>query len=111
MKTDLTRNTFKLEKHFSSVRMQQGRVQLDADWNEQIEIALQRERTEAADLIGASGAPADTAGFEITVQDNDLKMGVGHYYVYGILCVNESADGKAVSIGNQPDLTNFDLAK
>ncbi|MCX6048065.1 MAG: DUF6519 domain-containing protein, partial [Chloroflexi bacterium] len=38
MKGDFTRSTFKPAKHYSSVRMQQGRVQLDADWNEQIDL-------------------------------------------------------------------------
>jgi hypothetical protein len=33
MKGDFTRNTFVPSKSFSRVLMQQGRVQLDADWN------------------------------------------------------------------------------
>ena len=36
MKGDFSRLTFDPTKHFSGVRMQQGRVQLDADWNEQL---------------------------------------------------------------------------
>ena len=48
MKADFTRLTFKPEKHYSSVRMQQGRVQLDADWNEQADIQAYLERTEAS---------------------------------------------------------------
>ena len=35
MKGDFTRFSFDPAKHYSGVRMQQGRVQLDADWNEQ----------------------------------------------------------------------------
>ena len=35
MKSDKSRDTFHPEKHFSSVRLQQGRVLTDADWNEQ----------------------------------------------------------------------------
>ncbi|MEI6900677.1 MAG: DUF6519 domain-containing protein, partial [Bacteroidota bacterium] len=35
MKGDFTRSTFNKEKHYHDVRMQQGRVMLDADWNEQ----------------------------------------------------------------------------
>ena len=38
MKGDFTRLTFAPAKHYSSVRQQQGRVQLDADWNEQVDI-------------------------------------------------------------------------
>ena len=40
MKSDISRNTFDPAKHFSRVIMQQGRVQLDADWNEQADILL-----------------------------------------------------------------------
>jgi hypothetical protein len=40
MKGDFTRFTFDPKKHYSSVRMQQGRIELDSDWNEQAEIQL-----------------------------------------------------------------------
>ena len=40
MKGDFSRRTFDPQKHFSRVLMQQGRVQLDADWNEQAAIQL-----------------------------------------------------------------------
>ena len=55
MKGDFTRSTFKPEKHYSGVRMQQGRVQLDADWNEQIDITAHRTEAEAVDVIGGCG--------------------------------------------------------
>ena len=67
MKGDFTRDTFDSKKHYSSVRMQQGRVSLDADWNEQVDIATHRVETEAADIIGGCGAAAGSAGFEIGV--------------------------------------------
>lgn len=55
MKADLTRNTFNPFQHFNRVLMQQGRVQLDADWNEQAAILLHYLRALAADLIGPQG--------------------------------------------------------
>jgi hypothetical protein len=57
MKGDFTRDTYNPLKHFSRVLMQQGRVQLDADWNEQGAILLHYLRTLAADLIGPFGGP------------------------------------------------------
>ena len=42
---DITRSSFDPDRHYSSVRMQQGRVQLDADWNEQLDIQLHRDRS------------------------------------------------------------------
>lgn len=66
MKGDFSRLTFDPCKHYSSVRMQQGRVQLDADWNEQQDITAYRIETEIKDFLGQSGAPEAAAGFAIT---------------------------------------------
>jgi hypothetical protein len=117
MKGDFSRSTFDPRKHYSSVRMQQGRVQLDADWNEQADILLHQLRTQMADLLG-TGAAA-TQGFVITVKqaetpfpaDNldepgayptalpDFEIGAGRCYVNGILCENETP----VTFSKQPD--------
>jgi hypothetical protein len=63
MGSDISRDTFDAKKRYSGVRQQQGRVSLDADWNEQVDIAAHRVETETCDVIGASGAPRDNAGF------------------------------------------------
>jgi hypothetical protein len=52
MNGDISRDTFRPWRQYSSVRLQQGRVQLDADWNEQVDIALSRERTITRDGAG-----------------------------------------------------------
>ena len=89
---DFSRDTFDPLKHFRRVFMQQGRVQLDADWNEQTSILLHYMRTLAVDLIGPQGGPASNLGFQITPVSatkpllNDFQIGAGHYYVDGILC-------------------------
>ncbi|MDC8757000.1 DUF6519 domain-containing protein [Janthinobacterium fluminis] len=95
MKGDFTRNTFDPLQHFSRVLMQQGRVQLDADWNEQADIALHYLRSLAADLIGPHGG-LDPA-FLVQQHKNpdgqgvpfDFLVGAGNYYVNGILCESE----------------------
>lgn len=112
MKGDFTRNTFDPSRHFSRVLMQQGRGQLDADWNEQTAILLHYLRALAADLIGPFGGPKDNFGFEIVIEiadpkeverlinagvlpadgklpDGDFLIGGGHYYVDGLLCESE----------------------
>ncbi|WP_405926461.1 DUF6519 domain-containing protein [Streptomyces sp. NBC_00035] len=91
MHADLSRSTFRPERHYSAVIAQQGRVQLDADANEQTAIELHRARTLAADLIGRHGGPRDAAGFRIQYvggkHDIDtLNIYGGRYYVDGILC-------------------------
>ena len=64
-KTDITRDSFRRHKNFSRVLMQQGRVQLDADWNEQNDILLHYMRTLARDIIGPHAGPQDDVGFAI----------------------------------------------
>ena len=121
MKGDFTRLTFNPEKHYSRVLMQQGRVQLDADWNEQLDIAAHRVETEAADTLGNCAAPMHNAAFGIVTDPNDLPieerqrlqdLGLlplvagdfilthGRFYADGILCENEHA----VPFSAQPDL-------
>jgi hypothetical protein len=65
VKGDFSRQTFARKNHYSGVLLQQGRVQLDADWNEQQDIAAHRVETEAHDLIGGCGGPLEGAGFRV----------------------------------------------
>jgi len=62
MKADLSRNTFDRARHYSSVRLQQGRVVTDADWNEEADLTRYRAECQARDTIGACGVPLDAAG-------------------------------------------------
>lgn len=115
MKGDFSRVTFDVTKHFSRVLMQQGRVQLDADWNEQTAILLHYIQSLAADLIGPHGGPKGNFGFAIEPVakiSNDFKIGSGHYYVDGILVeletipipieIVEGGNGKTIKV---PGLT------
>jgi hypothetical protein len=103
MKGDFSRDSFDPTKHYSNVLMQQGRVQLDADWNEQQRIHRHRAETESKDVVGRNGAPLRDAGFQITVQSgNRLAIGKGRYYVDGLLCENEVD----IAYAAQPDLPN-----
>lgn len=100
MKGDFTRDIFKKEKHYSSIRMQQGRVQLDADWNEQQDITTNRIETETKNVIGKCGAPLHEGGFKLVLKDNSLQIDPGSIYVDGILCENENL----VVLTEQPNL-------
>jgi hypothetical protein len=126
MKADLTRNTFDPQKRFLRVLMQQGRVQLDADFNEQVSILLHYMKALATDLIGPHGGPEDGCGFKIISSQTDLPddlpeeekellkrqlgkldsgdflISKGRYYVDGMLCENEYY----VSYTGQPNLPN-----
>lgn len=118
MKGDFTRSTFRPEKHYSSVRMQQGRVQLDADWNEAVDLAAHRVASETLDALGPAGGPRMNAGFALATELADLPVdqrdaaadllplvpgdfiiAAGHYYVDGMLCEND----RPVTFADQPD--------
>jgi len=119
MKGDFTRDTFDPGKHFSRVLMQQGRAQLDTDWNEQTSIMSHLLRALAKDVFGPHWGPREGAGFEIIVdkakfpadmtdaekdrllREEKFLIGPGHYYVDGILCENDDY----ASYVNQPHLT------
>jgi Family of unknown function (DUF6519) len=102
MKGDFTRDTFHVEKHFSRVLMQQGRVTLDADYNEQTAIDLHYLRTLARDVIGPYAAPAGVnGGFLLKVDSkNVFSVSQGRYYVDGILIENDSRN---CTYKHQPD--------
>ncbi len=118
MKGDFTRFTFKPQKHYTSVLMQQGRVQLDADWNEQANIHAYFNQSVAKDMIGDSGAAKSGSGFEIQPINNstDLLITPGHIYVNGILCEledisNNASLEKEVKYTTQPDYPNPEFTK
>ena len=90
MKGDFTRVTFDPSKNYCRVLMQQGRVTLDADANEQTAILLHYLRTLARDLIGPYAAPGADPGFQLGFDDvNKLTISAGRYYVDGILVTND----------------------
>lgn len=130
MKGDFSRDTFDPLKHFTRVLMQQGRVQLDSDWNEQTSLLWHFARTLASDIIGPYGGPERACGFAVISPASadggesdaagggrglsnrrlagNFLIGAGRYYVGGVLCENESAVRYAYVSGDaggeQPDL-------
>ena len=112
MKGDFSRKTFNPSKHYSGVRMQQGRVQLDSDWNEQLDIASWRTDTSVRDLVGRCGAPMENDGFRVVADAaglsadeaarpgnssppspsgaGDFLITAGRFYADGVLCLNDS---------------------
>lgn len=108
MKGDFSRWSFRPQQHYHGVLKQQGRVDLDSDWNEQGAITSHRIETEALDVIGQAGAPQDDAGFMLqpTKNGSSLTISAGRAYVDGILCENEQKD---LLITAQPELPGFQL--
>ncbi len=102
MKGDFSRLTFDPARAFTQVLRQQGRVDIDADWNEQQAIHAHLDRTARQDVIGPSGAPVSHAGFAIS-DAGGLQIGAGRFYVEGQL-VELAA---SVAIAAQPYLAGL----
>jgi hypothetical protein len=98
MTGDFTRDTFRPLRHFSAVRQQQGRVHLDADWNEQVDIGHHIARVTSRDVIGPTGMPEEAPGFLISPASADLLIGFGRAYVDGVLVENEASVTKLAKV-------------
>ena len=89
MKGDYSRFSFDSKKHYRAVLMQQGRLQLDADWNEQVQIAEHRYSRFFRDLLGRSGTPKSMAMKLELSEKGVLILSEGVYYVDGLLIEND----------------------
>ncbi|MFF0086803.1 DUF6519 domain-containing protein [Streptomyces canus] len=123
MHGDFTRWTFAPQEAYRSVLLQQGRVVLDADWNEQATLTAHHDETRTLDLAGPAGGPATGAGFAIVDADGapakearweDLSVTPGRYYVAGMLveapAPPPSANGERAGwpLRDQPHLREVD---
>lgn len=105
MSSDKAKITYNENQHYRSVVMQQGRVTLEADWNEQGQIVAEEVRKEALDCIGPSGTPDD--GYAVTKVSGgayDLSLSPGTFYVGGM---RVSLD-QTLNYGNQPEWLDYE---
>ena len=109
MSGDYTRFTFDPAKVFSGVHKQQGRVSLDADFNEFEEILDRRDRSTAYDTFGGSVVPSTTPdAFKIGLDaNNDLTIGYGRAYVDGIQAENFGDLGSPATADFDPAIGNL----
>jgi hypothetical protein len=76
-------------KGYRQVLLQQGRVLLDADFNEQGTLAAYALRRLTHDLLGPHAGPAEELGFAIAATPDGFTIARGRYYVRGLLASNE----------------------
>jgi hypothetical protein len=105
MAGDYTKFTFDPRNRYSGVHMQQGRVQLDSDWNEQARLLDRRLRVQAQDTFGFEWVPKTTTpdAFRLTGVAGppvDFQIGAGRMYVRGLLA--EAFDDEAPTYLVQP---------
>ncbi len=98
MSGDYSRHRFDPRNNYTGVKMQQGRVQLDADWNEWTDAIDRHTRAETVDTFGIYNTPGiDTVAvvspqtpnaFLIEVSSGSFTIGRGRMYVDGLLAEN-----------------------
>lgn len=82
---DISRFLFQPEKRYAGVRMQQGRIMLDSDWNESARIDDEEARRRTVETICAKGT--SNQGFLVgRVKDAsyDFPLASGSYYLGGL---------------------------
>lgn len=101
MSFDTSRFTFDPWNDYSGVVMEQGRVQLDSDWNEWLAELARRMQAGTLDILGRAVYPATTPfAFQITVTTdssgaNHVNIGPGRMYVDGLLAENHGPQASA----------------
>lgn len=89
MTTDISRKSFDHRNNYSGLICEQGRVQLDSDWNEATAIADRQRRVEALDILGHCRVSRETPdAFRIAVEDGELTIGLGRMSVEGCSAEN-----------------------
>ena len=129
MQGDFSRRTFDPASGYRAVLLQQGRVLLDADVNEQAEITAHHDEARARDMIGRSGGPAsaqnspgpfavvgpsstEAAGWRFTDEAwTALRITGGSYYVDGVLAEGADAPSGGWPLGDQPFLPVIPLGE
>jgi Family of unknown function (DUF6519) len=101
MSFDNSRFTFNPRNNYSGVVMEQGRVQLDSDWNEWLAELNRRIQAGTLDMLGGAVYPATTPyAFQITATTsggtNQLMIGPGRMYVDGLLAENHGDPSASV---------------
>jgi Family of unknown function (DUF6519)/Right handed beta helix region len=92
MSFDVSRFSFEPWNDFLGVVMQQGRVQLDSDWNEWVAELSRRLQAGTMDTLGRAVVPRTTPeGFHILATGGQLTIGQGRIYVDGLLAENHGA--------------------
>ena len=92
MGADLSRIRIDSLLDFAGVQLQQGKVVLDADFNELVAVLDRRLRAAASDILGRSTVSSTTPdAFKITATAGALSIGKGRLYVDGLLAENHGA--------------------
>jgi hypothetical protein len=97
MAGDRARITHYAPRKYREVVGLQGRVMLEADWNESQRLFTEQMRLEALDYIGPAGTPDN--GYQISAPPADFEIGPGTMYTGGLRTTLE----QTINYSKQPD--------
>jgi hypothetical protein len=83
MTSDRARVTYDPSRHYTGVIAQQGRVSLEADWNEAQAISDEQAEARALDLIGPVASPDEGYEIEVDYATGDVRIEHGTLYLGG----------------------------
>ena len=107
MKTQVSRNSFDVDRRYSGVYQQMGRMLTDADWNELSDLTKHRLADALTDVIG-SGTPRGRGIVEIIDHadgSQSFKLHWGYAYVDGIIAQVRPDPAEALA---NPGSVDFD---
>ncbi|HVU78833.1 MAG TPA: DUF6519 domain-containing protein [Gaiellaceae bacterium] len=109
MGSDRARVSYDPSRHWRGVVYQEGRVTLEADWNEAETIAAEESREQLLDIVGPAGTPDDGYRVVPVVDANgkatgDLTITAGTLYVGGERMVLDTD----LDYASQPDWVDTD---
>jgi hypothetical protein len=102
--SDRARVSYDPTRHWRGVINQQGRVTLEADWNEAAAIAAEDDRAQLVDVIGPAGTPDGGYAVTVVAATGDLTIYHGTMYVGGERMVLEDD----LDYAAQPDWVDRD---
>lgn len=97
MAGDRARITHFAPRKYREVVSLQGRVLLEADWNEGQRLFTEQQRLQAFDAIGPCGTPDN--GYQVSAPPDDFQIGPGTMYTGGLRTTLE----QAITYSKQPD--------
>ena len=118
MGSDRARITYDEQQQYRAVVAQQGRVMLEADWNEAQQITNEEIRQEALDFVGATGTPDDgykilqlqseTSPYDFVVKEGTMYVGgirasLSEDLTYSKQKESNWLDYKGKDLGNEPE--------
>src|SRR5262245_20838874 len=118
---DISRFLFQPRKRYSSVRMQQGRVILDSDWNESERIDDEEARRTLIDVICSNGTPnqgfrvGNVQGADVAIPDANpvasynFNFENGSFYIGGLRFESETDEDPETFLG-QNDWLQIDAS-